>query len=80
MRQPAVDDHVRLTGDIPTLWLHHGQSGIVCSKWSDPTLAFEVEFHTTDPEDVIRALVLGEQLEVEEESRFGDSLFTIRAN
>jgi hypothetical protein len=68
MRQPNVDDHVRLTGDIPDLWLHHGESGVVCSRWSDPTLAFEVEFHTTDPDGAIRALVLGEQLEVEDPS------------
>ena len=80
MRQPAVDDHVRLTRDIPDLWLHHGQSGIVCSKWSDPTLAFEVEFHTTDPEDVIRALVLGEQLEPEEKSLLENSPFILRAD
>ena len=67
MRQPKVDDHVRLTRGIPDLWLHQGESGIVCSTWLDPTVAFEVEFHTTDPDDVIRALVLGEQLELEEE-------------
>jgi hypothetical protein len=70
MRQPKVDDHVRLTRGIPDLWLHQGESGIVCSTWLDPTVAFEVEFHTTDPDDVIRALVLGEQLELEEESLF----------
>lgn len=80
MRQPKVNDHVRLTRDIPALWLHHGESGIVCSRWSDPTLAFEVEFHTTDPDGAIRALVLGEQLEVEEESLFENSPFTIRAD
>ena len=78
MRQPKVDDHVRLTRDIPDLWLHHGESGIVCSRWFDPTLAFEVEFHTTDPDDVIRALVLGEQLEVQEQWLVENSPFTIR--
>ena len=80
MRQPKVDDHVRLTRDIPDLWLHHGESGIVCSRWSDPTLAFEVEFHTTDSDDVIRALVPGEQLELEEKWLFENSPFTIQAN
>ena len=80
MQQPKVDDHVRLTQDIPDLWLHHGQSGIVCSRWSDPTPAFEVEFHTTDPDEVIRALVLGEQLEVEEESLLDSPPFTTRAD
>ena len=80
MRQPKVDDHVRLTRDIPDLWLHHGESGIVCSRWSDPTLAYEVEFHPAGCEDATRALVLGEQLEVEEESLFDSSPFTIRAD
>ena len=80
MPQPNVDDHVRLTRDIPEFWLHHGESGIVCSRWSDPPLAFEVEFHTTDPDDVIRALVPGEQLEVQEESLFDSSPFTIRSD
>ena len=37
-----------------------------------------MEFRTTDPHDVIRALVLGEQLEVEEESLFENSPFTHR--
>jgi hypothetical protein len=68
MRQPKVDDHVRLTRDIPALWLHHGESGIVCSSWSVPTLAFEVEFHGADRDTVIRALVLGDQLEIMERS------------
>ena len=80
MRQPKVNDHVRLTRDIPALWLHHGESGIVCSRWSDPTLAFEVEFRTVHPHDVIRALVLGEQLEVEAESLSESSPLTIRAD
>ena len=80
MRQPKVDDHVRLTQDIPNLWLHRGETGIICSRWSVPMPAFEVEFHTTDPHDVVRALVLREQLEVEEESLFESSLFTIRAD
>jgi hypothetical protein len=80
MRQPKVDDHVRLTQDMPDLWLHRGETGIICSRWSVPTPAFEVEFHTTDSHDVIRALVLGEQLEVEEESLFESSPFTIRAD
>ena len=80
MRKPKVDDHVRLTRDIPDLWLRHGESGIVCSRWSDPTLAFEVEFRTTHPHDVIRALVLGEQLEVQEESLFENSPFTVPAD
>ena len=70
MRQPNVDDQVRLTRDIPNLWLHKGETGTVCSCWFDSMLAFEVEFHRNDPDDVVRAWVPGEQLEVEEKSLF----------
>ena len=80
MRKPKVDDHVRLTRDIPNLWLHHGESGIVCSRWCVPTVAYEVEFHADGSDDATRALVPGEQLEVEEESLVDSSPFTIRAD
>ena len=79
MRQPKIDDHVRLKRDIPNLWLHEGESGIVCSRWPNATLAFEVEFHTTDPDEVVRAWVPGEQLEVEEHPLFRGVGFTMRA-
>ena len=36
MRQPHVDDHVRLTCDIPDLSLHRGQVGVVRSTWCEP--------------------------------------------
>jgi hypothetical protein len=80
MRQPKVNDRVRLNRDIPNLWLHYGESGIVCSRWCVPTVAYEVEFHTAGCDDATRALVPGEQLEVEEESLFSNSPFTIRAD
>ena len=80
MSQPKVNDHVRLTQDIPNLCLHRGESGIVCSSWCVPTVAYEVEFHTAGSDDATRALVPGEQLEIEEESLFANSPFTIRAD
>jgi hypothetical protein len=45
MRQPHVDDFVRLTCDIPDLSLHRGQIGVVCSTWCEPLTAYEVEFN-----------------------------------
>jgi hypothetical protein len=65
MRQPIVDDQVRLTQDIPELWLTKGECGVVRSTWFAPSIAYEVEFqiglgsHT-------RVLVRPEQLQVEE--------------
>ena len=45
MRQPIVDDFVRLTRDIPELSLTCGSVGVVRSTWFAPTVAYEVEFH-----------------------------------
>ncbi len=63
MRQPLVDDFVRLTQDIPELELKQGDVGVVCSTWFSPTQAYEVEFGLDAP---TRALLLAEQLQVEE--------------
>ncbi|HEX8521076.1 MAG TPA: DUF4926 domain-containing protein [Tepidisphaeraceae bacterium] len=68
MRQPHVDDFVRLTRDIPELSLHRGEIGVVRSTWFAPALAYEVEFHPVGLDHQTRALVLAEQLEVEEGS------------
>jgi hypothetical protein len=35
---------VRLTHDVPTLWLNCGDMGVVRSVWLSPTDRFEVEF------------------------------------
>ena len=67
MRQPHVDDFVRLTCDIPDLSLHRGQIGVVRSTWCEPLTAYEVEFNV-GLTDETRALVMGEQLQVEEEA------------
>jgi hypothetical protein len=63
MRQPNVDDRVRLTQAIPELDLQAGDVGIVCSTWFAPTEAYEVEFGLPGP---TRALLLAEQLQVED--------------
>ncbi len=74
MRQPHVDDFVRLTRDIPELSLHRGEIGVVRSTWFAPAMAYEVEFHPIGLDHQTRALVLAEQLEVEEGSLFENSL------
>ena len=71
MRQPHVDDFVRLTHDIPELSLNRGVVGVVRSTWFAPTIAYEVEFHQTGLDHCTRALLLAEQVQVEEGSLFG---------
>jgi hypothetical protein len=66
MRSPHVDDTVRLTKDIPELSLNRGELGIVRSTWFAPSVAYEVEFRAKDAEFQTRALLLAEQVEVEE--------------
>jgi hypothetical protein len=66
MRMPHVDDTVRLTKDIPELALNRGELGIVRSTWFAPSVAYEVEFRAKDAEFQTRALLLAEQVEVEE--------------
>jgi len=66
MRQPHVDDFVRLTRDIPELALQRGEVGVVRSTWFAPSTCFEVEFHPCGLDSETRALIMAEQLEVEE--------------
>jgi hypothetical protein len=70
MRQPHIDDFVRLTQDIPELLLCRGQVGVVRSTWFAPTVAYEVEFHLVGFDHQTRALLLAEQVQVEEGSLF----------
>ena len=65
MREPHVDDTVRLICDLPDLSLQRGQVGVVRSMWCAPLVAYEVEFHVGLDHDT-RALVMAEQLQVEE--------------
>jgi hypothetical protein len=71
MRKPHVDDFVRLMDDIPELALHRGEVGVVRSTWFAPSTAYEVEFHQVGLTHETRALLLPEQLQVEEGSLFG---------
>ena len=66
MRQPNVDDFVRLTQDIPELALQRGEIGVVRSTWFAPSMAYEVEFHPVGMNCVTRALLRAEQCEVED--------------
>lgn len=66
MRMLAVDDHVRLTRDIPELQLNRGDVGVVCSTWFAPALAYEVEF-CAGLESSTRALLRQDQLELSDE-------------
>ena len=67
MRKPQVDDYVRLTSSIPELSLSCGQVGIVRSLWFSPTVAYEVEFHEIGIDGQTRALLLNEQILVNDE-------------
>ena len=68
MRQPHIDDYVRLTQDIPELSLSRGTVGVVRSTWFAPTTAYEVEFHRIGHDYQTRALLQAGQVEVEEGS------------
>ena len=65
MRLPSVDDRVRLTHDVPQFALSRGAVGVVRSTWFAPSVAYEVEFHCGIDSET-RALIMAEQLEVEE--------------
>jgi hypothetical protein len=66
MRQPHVDDFVRLNQDIPELELLRGQLGVVRSTWFAPSIAYEVEF-ALDGQGT-RALLLERQVTIEDEA------------
>lgn len=75
MRQPHVDDFVRLTTDIPELALTRGEVGVVRSMWFAPSVAYEVEFHQKGQCFETRALLLAEQVQVEEGSLFATAAY-----
>lgn len=66
MRQPHIDDFVRLTEDIPELMLSRGEVGIVRSTWFSPSVAYEVEFHKVGQPHQTRTLLMPEQIQVED--------------
>lgn len=74
MRQPNINDFVRLTQDLPELALYRGELGVVRSTWFAPNVAYEVEFHSPGLDHQTRALLLAEQVEVEEGSLFSTAV------
>lgn len=60
-----VDDHVRLTEDVPELSLHRGDVGTVCSIWFSPGDTYEVEFG--EPGHTRRCLVSPDRVEPEQQ-------------
>jgi hypothetical protein len=72
MREPRIDDRVRLTQDLPELALSRGTVGVVRSTWFAPTVAYEVEFQPVGLDFQTRALLLASQVEVEDGLLFDD--------
>jgi hypothetical protein len=68
MRNPMIDDYVRLTCDIPELALSRGQVGVVRSRRQAPDMVFEVEFHRVGHDYQTWAWLSHEQVAVEEGS------------
>lgn len=62
-----VNAVVRLTHDVPTLWLGRGDVGVVQSIWFSPADCFEVEFRKPG-QCPMRALLNAEVLEVVEQA------------
>jgi hypothetical protein len=66
MREPQIDDRVRLTHDLPELGMCRGTVGVVRSTWFAPTVAYEVEFQQVGLDHQTRALLLASQVEVDD--------------
>ncbi|HEX4792184.1 MAG TPA: DUF4926 domain-containing protein [Humisphaera sp.] len=64
MKDPSINDSVRLIQDVPRHLLHKDQVGIVCSIWHAPE-CFEVEFRRPDEDENVRVLLSPEQFRVE---------------
>jgi len=68
MRQPMIDDFVRLTCDLPDLALNRGQVGVVRGRRPTPEMVYEVEFHRIGHDYQTWAWLTMEQLAVEDGS------------
>lgn len=64
MKEPRIEDHVRLIHDVPELELHRGEIGVVRSTWCDPVTAYEVEFEHVGLSHKMRALLLRHQIQL----------------
>lgn len=74
MREPRIDDSVRLTQDIPELALSRGDVGVIRSTWFAPTIVFEVEFHQGGHDYQTRTLLRPEQVELDADPLLADDL------
>lgn len=79
MRPPVVDDLVRLVRDIPELGLVRNELGVVRSTWFAPSVVFEVEFQPNGQDYHTRALLMAEQVEVENSPLFDELPDTLTA-
>jgi hypothetical protein len=68
MRQPHIDDYIRLTQDVPEFALNKGEVGVVRSTWFAPAVTYEVEFHQIGHDYQTRCLLSAEQVALEESS------------
>jgi hypothetical protein len=68
MNTPQVSAVVRLTHDVPTLWLNRGDVGTVQSIWLSPTDRYEVEF-VRPGQPCVRALLGADVFELVEPGR-----------
>lgn len=66
MRRPEIDDCVILRQDIPELELSRGDMGVIRSIWCAPSVAYEVEFQPLGLDGQTRALLVAEQIELNE--------------
>ena len=69
MSTAHVNALVRLTHDVPTLWLGRGDLGVVQSIWCSPDDCYEVEFRKPG-QCPTRALLSAELFELVERQPF----------
>ena len=62
MATAHVNEAVRLTHDVPGLWLNRGDVGVVRSIWMSPADCYEVEFCKAG-ESSVRTLLNADLLE-----------------
>jgi hypothetical protein len=80
MRTPEVNDYVRLMRDLPELHLPRGEIGVVRSHWCAPEVAYEVEFHSGGAPEATRALLMSDQIEVEDGPMFDERTVAMTAD
>jgi hypothetical protein len=66
MRKPCIDDHVRVTHEIPESSVHVGDSGVIRGIWCSPNDFYDIEFHRRGSDLPGRCLIAARFVEVEE--------------